>query len=224
MHVGDQAQKGVVSLIQTRLLFPFIHLVCVFAGDWPSSDACVGYLNDWLRGLGGPCQPGLKVSTHLLIVLPSAWAIEPFLQFQCHDNFGRLFCSFEIMYAPENSPRSTSRSGLKKVIERLLVDARAERRRAGVLFRACDLENYFCRAFDAFCRSKDGAFDMVQLAAPQCGNFQDLALHVSHVLGIAARANVPRHSVATLVACALLTDAFPPAGHCKQILNLIKPY
>ena len=73
MHVGAQSQKKVISLIQTSLVFPFLHLICVFAADWPSSEACTSYLVDWLHNLSSPHQPRLKALPHLLIVVPSAW-------------------------------------------------------------------------------------------------------------------------------------------------------
>ena len=211
LSAGCKAQKALVPLVQTNLMFPFAQVVCLFAGDWPTCEGCARYIVECVNGRCRQQRPGLLPM--LLIVLPTEGHIGPFLQVQCRDEFHDVFASLEIVVNHDDSYKSWA--GLSPVIRRVARNARDERQSCFMLFRAAFLEPLFAQAIQAFACSETYTVEFLDFAAANSKNLRQLSHHISNVLALAQRVGVSSSLVAKLVGVVLTDDAYRPHVHRK---------
>ena len=211
LNAGCKAQKALIPLIQSNLMFPFAQVVCLFAGDWPTCEECAQYIVECVNGRRRQQRAGLLPM--LLIVLSTEEHIELFLQVQCRDEFHYVFASLEIIVTHKDSHKPWA--GLSSVIRRVARNARDERQSSSMLFRATDLEPLFAQAVQAFSCSETYTVEFLDFAAANSKNLRQLSHHVSNVLALAQHVGVSSSLVAKLVGVGLTDDAYRPHVHRK---------
>lgn len=214
--------EDMIAAVHVNLMFPFTHVVCIFADDLGGNRACARYIE---RLIGRRIRPSVcrtEASPHLLITTSTSHELDDLVQVECHDGFHSVFESFQVLPLDEATAVGTHK--LKTTLSHVIDDARQARRERHLLFNALQLAIVFARASEAFSQDPVKPVDLFTSSQhpAQLLSVKYVAHHLQHFL----RLSVGRLSWSTIVehiASALIVQGYPSGVHREVILKLDGP-
>lgn len=211
------------DLILSRLIFPFIDVLCIFAEDIGGLGAARNLLLAWAK-IGSASSLSHAVRPKVVIVVGATQSTthdilddEEFLHelLEAGDvPFLAAFGEVRICRLPPEGLSPEARFlGLAEDISRGLRDMRRIRDRHNVLFSATHLEAFFRLALEHISASPLSSFDFIRAA--RCQNPLDGAFtsHITNFLKLGNRTRAPYNIMASYIASAILMDAYPTGMH-----------
>lgn len=220
----------ILDIFLSRLVFPFAHVVCVFANDVGGLDGVQTMVHTWAllayRASSASCRPRLLIVVEtkelgISHALPETNCfVRDLLQ---HPEVADAFGSIHLLHlsgGPELSPAARYRPVKEEVLKALdwSYRDRAEHR---ILFSACHLNALFERALVHACRDHQRPFDWIRAARGSDVRGLQWAMQISDFLS--PRLDLPWGTKVSMIASSLLVDAFPPGSHGTVAALLTTP-
>ena len=207
------------TVILTRLLFPFVDCLCVFADDLGDLNAVFAYLEEWTAGdvatsLPWKARPRVCVITFAPLT-PEAHEEQRAFNSRLREiKFRRHFSSVRLVrFWPRSTGAARDRALRQLVLHDELAIARKRRKEDRVLFAAHHLSWFFSRALVHVAKTLHDPFDFItesRLPRPVPSGYSD---QLSTFLELAHRHDIPFQTVAAVVASSIAFDAYPSSAH-----------
>lgn len=211
------------QIVLTRVMFPFVDIIAVFADDFSGLDAVFSLLQRWTPGDAATTVPR-KARPRICVIVtsPSTW--DGLVQQRAFNarlrelRVSRHFSSIRLICLPHGN---TGKQYLRRILlQNELGIARQNRQLERVFFAAPHLSFFFTRAVAHVARSVHEPFDFVcasRIYRPLPAGFGE---QVSRFLRLAHENNFPDDVTVAVVASSLVLDAFPPGSHreCRTVL------
>jgi hypothetical protein len=210
------------NILHARILFPLADVICLFASDFRSSKALIGRLRDWC--FWGAKSPKDILPAVLIVVTEecsSATAdlldlenLRESLQTDRGTNFQKHFASLSVMELSMKhlSPR-TQFQKLKNTLHNYSRAARVARFHSGRLFSATHMDYFFRHHLRHISLTIEEQFSCI--AASRLLNQLDdtYTHHMATVFQLAISHSWNFQDTASIIASAILMDAYPPRMH-----------
>lgn len=210
-------QKDIVSHIHVNLLFPFTHVVCLFASDFGGNKACVSYVENWLRIEGSTADTQIHSVPYLVIATTDSGDTGSLVQLECHTKFNLVFGSLTIVNV-EVSTRAADPGNLflQAELRRIMDEARNDRLQCDLLLSAKHLVQAFPRAIRAFANCPHKAINMFSCSDHPAAHVPSVADHLKAFLSAGIRLGAPPRAVSEFIASAFLVQGYPSYAHRKD--------
>lgn len=206
------SQTAMISRIHVNLLFPFTHLVCVFADDLGGNLACASYIEHWMSQRHGSGTDSVEGRPHLLVTTTCSDNLDVLVQVECHAHFHTVFESYQVLTVSDHM--TSCCEVFKRTLKRLMSDSRRLWRQRHILLNGVDLATIFTHAVDVF--SEDASQPVSLLAASRHPAYglpvADVANHLQHLRSLSVDI-FPESVLVELMASALLVQGYPPRFH-----------
>jgi hypothetical protein len=206
--------KDVVSHAHLNLLFPFAHVVCLFADDFGGNRKCALHVTDWLRVTERDVQFAMSASPHLVIVTTEPSNTDVLVQAQLHSRFDLFFESLTIL------PMEAGQGEIKldAELKSLMDAARKERLDRQLLFCASDMARMFPHAVRAFAKFPQHPTDFPSCLAHPASFIPaaNLQRHLNTFVNTATGLRWSLEVITEFVASALLAQAYPVNIHRRS--------
>ena len=220
---GAGSQCSTENTVLTRLIFPFLDAICIFADDFNGLDAVLAHLEEWTAGEVAATLPW-KVRPRVSIVTFAPLTSEALREQKVFNSRLRAIKSrrhFSSVRLVRFWPRSTPVGRYKAVEQLLLHDelgtARVRRKSERFLFAAHHLPFLFSQALLHVGRTSDRPFDFIAASRALRPLPPDYADQLSAFLRLAVEKSLPFEVIASIVASSIVMDAYPPTHHGESI-------
>ena len=206
--------KDIVSHIHVNLLFPFTHVVCLFASDFGGNKACASYVENWLRIEGSTPDTKIHGVPCLVIATTDPGDIGSLVQLECHTKFNLVFGSLTIVKV-EVSARAADPGNLflQAELRRIMDEARNDRLQGDLLLSAKHLAQTFPRAIRAFANCPHKAINIFSCSDHPAAHVPSVADHLKAFLSAGIRLGAPTRAVSEFIASAFLVQGYPSYAH-----------
>jgi hypothetical protein len=219
---GSDLKHRFLDTVLSRSLFFFTNVICIFANDCGGFDGVKTLLTSW-AGLGHEPTPKNYVRPRVMIVtqpdntLPLSVLDETsFCKLIRGDlSVKRAFGAVTITRLSEDISLSSSTQHLqtRQDFAEILKQARSDRSAASVLFSATHQNALFERSLRHLRQPLEKQFDYIKEARHANPVAHDLDKHFENLLRIAKQHYIPSIAVCSIMASAILMDAYPPGMH-----------
>jgi len=215
MSGHSSRQEDMVAFLHVNLLFPFTHVVCVFADDLGGNRACASYIDSWIRQRRGRTTTSVEARPHLLVATTQVRDADALMQLECHDDFDLVFESFYFLTL-DGSAALANCLKLRRTLNHVIDDARLLRQEQHLLFAGPALADAFSHAAEAISRDATTSTDLLTSLPHPARSLDDrtVARHLQHFLSLAVE-HLPAATVIELLASALLVQGYPSTTHCE---------
>jgi hypothetical protein len=215
-EVASLASTGVAEIVQSRLLFLFTDIICLFADDLGGLLGTTRRLTTWCDW--GSSSTGLL--PRVLIVTSESsdeTGAQNLLSLSSAPTFLTCFSSLTIIKIHQNqlSPESNS-ARLKAALMSSVDRARSKRTESMAMFTATHLGAFFELALSNFARSPLASFDFLGASRSKTDHLEQLPIHVDRFFSLCTQNALPRITAEGFVASAILMDSRPPNMHRLQ--------
>lgn len=206
------SQTALVSRTHVNLLFPFTHVVCVFADDLGGNRACAAYIEHWMNQHRGATGGAVQACPHLLVTTTCLEDLDLLVQVECQASFDSVFESYQVLTVGHD-PAAGSDS-FERTLKRLISDSRRLRRQHHVLLNGVDLARMFARATEVFSENTRHPADLLACSRHPARllSVADVAHHLLHLRSLTVNL-VPESVLTELTASAFLVQGYPPGFH-----------
>ena len=228
---GESSMKliNVVAHVHLNLLFPFTHIVCIFADDLGGNLACARYLATWLELGVWTVDGNARTCPRLVIVTTDTVEANALLQTESHTKFALFFDSLVILTSSvSKSPSDPASQFLQARLAYILDDVRDNHRSRYLLFSAQHMVEAFAGAVQQFVRGPRKAVDLFTCLAPPIDPLSNFNVILQRFFSIATKMGVAPAVVFDFIASAMLVQAYQKESHrgCRRISSrafLFKP-
>lgn len=220
---GDRvSQATMISRIHANLLFPFTHVVCVFADDLGGNRACAWYIQRWMTQRGSAPGSSVEVHPHLLVTTTCPDNLDVLVQVECQAEFHTVFESFQVLTVSDDA--ASCGEVFHRALRRLVGDSRRLWRRRHALLNSVNLARMFTRAAEIFSEDTTQPTDFLASSRhPACSlSVADVAVHLQHLRSSSAHV-FPESVVVELMASALLVQGYPSDFHREYFVAVGRP-
>lgn len=216
-------QDDIIALTHLHLIFPFTHLICMFADDLGGNEPCTMQLKKWLRihsKHASPCpQSNVLRSTrpHLLIIASQTSSIDELARLDQEQGFGETFDLLRVV-SLDNSVGNGQWDRFQCVYDQMVADSRQTRKEAHLLFSASALANAFSTACELFSQDPTRPVDFLESSRHPIRTLavHDVHRHLLQFLSLTlATTKVDIGVVIEQIAAAWLVQGFPQAVHSR---------
>ncbi|KAK5221547.1 hypothetical protein LTR47_010886 [Exophiala xenobiotica] len=205
---------NVVAHIHLSLLFPFTHIVCVFADDLGGNLACARYLETWLELGVRTAEGNASACPQLVIVTTDTVEVNALVQTESHTKFTSFFDSLVILTSNvSKAPSDPASQFLQARLGHILDDVRDDHRSRHLLFSAQHLVEAFAGAVQQFVRGPRKAVDLFACLAPPIDPLSNFNVILQRFYSIAAKMGVAPAVVFDFIASAMLVQAYHKQSH-----------
>ena len=206
--------RTLIDQIQSRILFRFVDVICLFADDLGGYGKVAETVGRWIANGGDPqFRPPHKPC---IIVIgsrggdfPGAKALRRSTAFRAI--FHSLAVWEDVAYA-DFSSLATQRL-LKEALVGKADEMREVRTCLRRLYRASHVRNFFRESIKAFSVTQDANISFEEIARLDHGGNGELSTHLYNFIQQSACEGFAEVTIACFVASALLMDCFPPQMH-----------
>lgn len=221
-----ETEKQTRETVLTRLLFPFVDVVTIFADDLGGLDAAFSLLQRW--SCGEPATTlSWKTRPRVCVVTSAAPTWDAHLQQRSFNSrlraikAGRHFSSVRLLCLPNGGGTVTWPSNGTRHLRRLLlrdelIKIRRDRQSQRAHFAAHHLAWFFTRAVAHVAKSAREPFDFICTSRVHRPLSACFPRQVSAFVRLAAENHIPCEIVVTVIASSVMLDAFPPGSHRKS--------
>ncbi|KAK5291044.1 hypothetical protein LTR99_010960 [Exophiala xenobiotica] len=213
---GESNMKliNVVAHVHLSLLFPFTHIVCVFADDLGGNLACARYLETWLELGVWTAEGNARACPQLVIVTTDTVEVNALLQTESHTKFTSFFDSLVILTSNvSKAPSDPASQFLQARLGHILDDVRDDHRSRHLLFSAQHMVQAFAGAVQQFVRGPRKAVDLFTCLAPPIDPLSNFDVILKRFFSIAAKMEVAPAVVFDFIASAMLVQAYHEQSH-----------
>lgn len=224
---ANPTSANLLDLVLSRLLFPFVDTICLFAEDCGGYDGVRDRLTKWASVALPACYPS-AVRPRILVVVQDGtegFLTSSSLQTLKHDleqaiEANRLYSSVQVVQlaAKHLSPRSRYLR-MKNELLNLLDRCRADRIKEAMLFSAVHQETLFGRAITHFARTIREPFNFIQAARYGLDENPEAIRHVETTVKLARALHSPLPSISSVLASSLLLDMYPKGMHGAEFAH-----
>lgn len=223
--VWPATESDVRHRLLTRLVVPFADVVSIFAEDLGGLDSVLALLQQWVAGGMATTLPW-KARPRVCVVADAA-ETENAREAQSRFNallrtikYRRHFSSVRLMTVDSRADTPEGRRRRGRDIRRMLVEgelpvALAHRGAADVLFAAHHFSWFFTQAVAHLARSPDEPFDFIRVSRARRPLPASVDDQLAAFFRLALQHRFTLDAVVTLVAAAVVVDAYPPGCHRK---------
>ncbi|KAK5189220.1 hypothetical protein LTR72_011476 [Exophiala xenobiotica] len=205
---------NVVAHVHLNLLFPFTHIVCVFADDLGGNLACARYLETWLELGGRTADRNARACPQLVIVTTDTVEVNALVQTECHTKFASFFDSLVILTSSvSKSPSDPASQFLQARLGYILDDVRDDHRSRHLLFSAQHMVEAFAGAVQQFVRGPRKAVELFTCLAPPIDPLSNFDVILKRFFSSAAKIGVVPAVVFDFIASAMLVQAYHKQSH-----------
>lgn len=206
------SQAAMVSRIHVNLLFPFTHVVCIFADDLGGNRGCALYIEHWLNHRCHAGDESIQAHPHLLVTTTCLENLDLLIQVECHASFQTVFESYQVLTVDKEA--DPCNETFQRTVKRLVSDARRLRRRQHVLLNGVDLAQVFARATEVFSEDASRPADLLASSQHPARSLSpaEVACHLQELRSTSVDV-FPEPVLAELMASALLVQGYPPGFH-----------
>jgi hypothetical protein len=206
--------------IYCQLLFPFTHILYIFADDIGGPSQLSILFRTWLSLTG----PGSKCSDRprLVMVLTNpnsdvdaSHAIDDELRTELILHFASAIAVLDLRGRHELSP-SARFEPLRRRLSQELDAICSDREEQQLLFSAAHLEALLRRAVQHVVQWSNRPFDIIQATRQDNDIPGSIRQHLGNFLALAGHTSLPMPVVASFIAFALILDAYPPGMHRRS--------
>ncbi|EKV13846.1 hypothetical protein PDIG_35900 [Penicillium digitatum PHI26] len=212
------------DIIFSRLLFMFVHLICIFADDVGGLHGVRDVLSNWVR-IGSASSLPHSIRPRVIIVTTTTTQSvtqdvldETDLLFDIRSTepeFLRAFSDIRFCRLPSAELSSDARFLSHSAdISRQLHDTRFTRIKHKFMFSATHLSDLFNLATREICFSPLREFDFVAATRQQNPLDGAFSSHLIDFLRLSGKATIPYDGIISHIASAILMDAYLPGMYC----------
>ena len=205
------------TMVLRRLILPFADVACIFVDDLGGLPATSQYLQSWT-------SPRTEVSKDILcrlvlVVLDDGSGVSELedvdvLESLRTSTIGKIFASVRIQRVPKAPLRNVRYLPLREaVLKSDLEAAQASRHMHMSLYTATHLAALFSQCLAHTSKSVRRPFDIFEASRYGIPKLPQLTECLAAFLRAMRRETVPHQSLASLLATALLMQAYPPSSH-----------
>lgn len=203
--------SSMVTYIHLNLLFPFTHVVCIFADDFGGNVSCSQYINNWVQ-LG--TEQDTRGHPQLVIITSQLTGIDAFVQIECCSKFPLLFDSLTVLTSNVSAcPSDPASQFLQTRLRCITDDVREDRRAHHLLFSALHVTETFSAAVPQFARCPRRAVDILRCFAQPSISWPAFHTSLSTLLAVAANMELPPQLVFDFIASTMLVHAYRAQTH-----------
>ena len=219
LHIDEGPSfSHVRDMIYGRLLFPFTHVVCIFADDLGGLARVRDNLVQWSSLMPPPRHPCSERPRVVVVVTDTAGKArqasipDPQSLLRSVEGFASEPMVLDLRGRRELSP-SARFHPLQTLLLHELDLARIARVERRFLFSAVHLDALFRKAATHIAKHPHTRFNFIPAA--RLGNpvNENLAEHLQSFVAVSKTAEVPASAITDYVASALLMDGYPPGMH-----------
>jgi hypothetical protein len=221
---GSTSTESALHKVYSRLLFPFAHIICIFAVDFQDLVSVAQYLVD-LNVAASPSRLPLAVRPKVIVVLEDDGSMEPkptereigqfyrLMRQQGNSPLQESFSSVDLVRLNRNLPESIQHERLRSCLRDQQIAMQGVRRAHWCHYSARHLGALFRSALQSF--GADSHLDLVKATRTDFPVSAGLHHHIAHFLNLGLREGCSLDTVATALASALLMDHYVPGMMCK---------
>lgn len=203
--------SSMVTYVHLNLLFPFTHVVCIFADDFGGNVSCSQYIDNWIQ-LG--TEQDARGRPQLVIVTSQLTGIDAFVQIECSSKFSLLFDSLAILTSDVSAcPSDPASQFLQTRLRCITDDVREDRRARHLLFSALHVAEAFSAAVPQFARNPRRAVDMLRCFAQPLISWPAFHTSLNAFFAVAANIESPPPLVFDFIASTMLVHAYRAQTH-----------
>lgn len=203
--------SSMVAYVHLNLLFPFTHVVCIFADDFGGNASCSQYIDNWIQlgteqdALGRP---------QLVIVTSQLTRIDAFVQIECSSKFSLLFDSLVILTSDVSAcPSDPASQFLQTRLRCITDDVREDRRARHLLFSGLHVVEAFSAAVPQFARNPRRSVDMLRCFAQPSISWRAFRTSLNAFSAVAANMESRPQLVFDFIASTMLVHAYRAQTH-----------
>ena len=205
-----------ISYIHVNLLFPFIHVLCIFANDLGGNEACAHYIKDWFHLERKSAEASTRTRPTLVIVTDDPSSVDPLVQLECHSEFKLLFDSLSILSCEiSKHPSDPAAQYLQARMKFTLDEIRRDRQEHNLLLSAHHITMAFSHAVHEFTRVPRKVVDIFLCSNGRGISSSKTTACLSEFVAAAEKMNAQPAAVYDFIASAFLAYSYPPQGHCR---------
>lgn len=206
--------KKANNTVLTRLVFPFVDVIAIFADDLGGLDAVLKYLEDWSTGEVAATTPW-KARPRVVVItfeLETSEAVQRKKAFNSQIRAVKHRRHFSAVRLTQCSPRSSA-AARRSVLDDELRAAIGHRKSERVLFTAQHLSWFFSRAVAHVNDKPHEPLDFIaasRFLRPLDYRYTD---QLRMFLRLAADHSIDDETVTQMIASSIVLDAYPPSAH-----------
>lgn len=205
--------ESMIATIHVNLLFPFCHVVCMFADDLGGNRSCADYIASLTRCRRSTDDIAIGARPNLLVVSAETQDMDALMQLECQNTFNTVFESFFVVTLTDNRSAADCEK-LRRTLNHVIDDARQLRHEHSLLLSASALADLFSRAVEIISRNPCQCVDLLRASCHPAHLLvrQHVASHLRHFVQLASD-QLRKPTIVDLLASALLVQGYPIATH-----------
>ena len=220
----DMSPQQLSDVLHSRLLCPFVDVICIFADDFESFDRVVQLLLSWATA--APEVSSHTTKPRVVIVRrgdePSPSSTYDLLELEGlgpslnQEPLRNLFSSVKILHLAAEQISLMSRfRRLKELLWTELDKTRALRQQLGCLYSARHVNRFFQLAVVHTAESLDQPFSFIAASRQENRVNKDCVQYFTRFLKAVDMHKIAPHLSLRVIALSIFLDAYPPKMHCE---------
>jgi hypothetical protein len=218
--MGPPQRKKLLNLINAKLIFLFVDVICIFAEDYGGLVGVVEKLTSWTEAGSASSLPvsirpriivvtrmdGEGFDTEILHFRSQLFSIPKFLETSSSLNVVNIMGKLR--------PSSASQfSALREVLAQEAQASRLARASSSALFSSTHLASFFEKALIRFYKRPEAPFNFIQASRDGNSVSRELRDHIDMLMSLCLENRLPESVPLTVIASAILLDSYPPDMH-----------
>lgn len=218
INYGESAtavsRATVVVHLQTNLLTPLAHVVCLFAEDFGGNKACRDYIEQLVSSQHQTSSQRLVTGPQLVVVSEDPSTIDVFVQLECETEFSVVFETLNVVTVDACAPPNLTAQKLRRILRETAKASQIIRSESHMLLTAYHMRRIFHHGVRLFAASPGRGLDILSSADhPAASLSTAFSTHLKAFVRKSQSLGFERTMVVELLASALLDQGYPEFWH-----------